>query len=245
MRNENDEHLENFFDESKNYKIFPNGKACRIFPMKYVSYDERPLIDSNDEKSWWKTLTFKSDLWSYENEVRIAILSLSQNQIIFPRTLHYKPSSLKEIICGANMKFGTFKKLKDFAEKLPNEISISVATLSDTSYELKIKKLNADALKKIIENYCGLISSSNNIFAHSNISKIQLSQKKIQEHWTESVKNILMHRAISDFKLNEFNIADMIKQGGKKISDILNAEDITLSNFMNSMAKNIKYLAKK
>lgn len=143
------------------------------------------------------------------------------------------------------MKFGTFKKLKDFAEKLPNEISISVATLSDTSYELKIKKLNADALKKIIENYCGLISSSNNIFAHSNISKIQLSQKKIQEHWTESVKNILMHRAISDFKLNEFNIADMIKQGGKKISDILNAEDITLFNFMNSMAKNIKYLAKK
>lgn len=242
---ENDEHLENFFDESKNYKIFPNGKACRIFPMKYVSYDERPQIDPNDEKSWWKTLTFKSDLWSYENEVRIAILSLSQNQIIFPRTLHYKPSSLKEIICGANMKLGTFKKLKDFAEKLPNEISISVATLSDTSYELKIKKLNADALKKIIENYCGLISSSNNIFNHSNISKIQLSQKKIQEHWTESVKNILMHRAISDFKLNEFNIAEMMKQGGEKTADILNAEDVTLSNFMDSMEKNIKYLAKK
>lgn len=117
--------------------------------------------------------------------------------------------------------------------------------LSETSYELNIKKLNADALKKIIENYCGLISSSNNIFAHSKISKIQLSQKKIQEHWTESVKNILMHRAISDFKLNEFNIADLMKQGGKKTADILNEEDVTLSNFMNSMAKNIKYLAKK
>lgn len=147
---ENDEHLTKFFDESKNKHLFSsaNGNACRIFPMKYVSYDKRPQIDPNDEKSWWKTLTFKSDLWAYENEVRIAVISY--NQIIFPDLLHYKPSSLKEIICGANMKLGTFKKLKDFAEKLPNEISISVATLSDTSYELKIKKLNADALKKII-----------------------------------------------------------------------------------------------
>ena len=238
---ETDEHLIKFFDESKNKYLFSsaNGNACRIFPMNYVSYNERPQIDTSDETSWWKVLTFKSDLWSYENEVRIVVFS--QNQIIFPRTLHYKPSSLKEIICGANMKLGTFIKLTELVEKLPNEISIFVATLSETSYELDIKKLNADSLKKIVENYCGLISSSNNIFNHS----FNLSQKKIRQYWVETIKDIVMHRAISDFKLDKFNIADMVKQGGEKTADIPNAEEITLFNFMDSMTKNIKYLAKK
>lgn len=247
---ENDEHLENFFDESKNYKIFPNGKACRIFPMNYVSSEERPLIDMRDEmKSWARVLTFKSDLWKYEEEVRIAILSLSQDQIIFPRTLHYQPNCFKEIICGANMKLDAFKRLTEFVEKLPNEISIFIATLSETSYELNIKKLDADSLKKIVENYHGLLSLSNNIFNHASILEIQhsfnLSQRKIQQYWSETVKDILIHRAISDFKLDKFNIADMVKQGGKKTAYILNEEDITLSNFMDSMAKNITYLAKK
>ena len=37
--NENDEHLANFFDETKNQKLFPKGKACRLIPIRYVSFD--------------------------------------------------------------------------------------------------------------------------------------------------------------------------------------------------------------
>ncbi|MBR6012726.1 MAG: DUF2971 domain-containing protein [Selenomonadaceae bacterium] len=245
---ENDKHLKKFFDESNDQKFFPKGKACRIFPMKYVSAKERPLIDmSNERKSWAEILTFKSDLWSYEKEVRIAILSF--NTKTFPRTLHYQPNCFKEIICGANMKFKTFIKLKDFVEKLPNknEISIFVATLSDTSYSLNIKKLHTESLKKITDNYFGLLSLGDNIFKHSNILKIKrsfkLSTQKIKEYWTSSVKNTLMHRIISDFKFCEFDIAKMARQGGEKPANILTEEDITLSEFMDSIAKNIKNLA--
>ena len=247
---ENDEHLENFFDESKNYKSFPDGKACKILSMNYVSSEERPLIDINDEmKGWAEILTFKSDLWKYEEEVRIAILSLSP--MTFPRTLHYRPNCLKEIICGANMKLETFKKLKVFVDTLPNknEISIFVATLSDTAYSLSIKKLSSESLKKITENYLGLLFLGDRIFQHSNISNIQqsfnLSSKKIKEYWTASVKNSLMHRIMSDFKFSEFNIAEMARQGGEKSANIFSEEDITLSAFMDSTAKNIKYLAEK
>lgn len=58
---ESDEHLDEFFDENKNQKLFPNGKACRLLPITYVSFADRPSIDMTDEqKSWEEILTFKS-----------------------------------------------------------------------------------------------------------------------------------------------------------------------------------------
>ena len=66
------------------------------------------------------------------------------------------------------MNLGTFKKLKDFVEKLPNEISIFIATLSDTSYELNIKKLNADSLKKSLKIIAGYFPPAT---TYSNILK--------------------------------------------------------------------------
>ena len=58
---EQDEHLEKFFDEDKNRHLFPHNKACRLFPMTYVSFDKRPSIDmTNENESFLNILTFKS-----------------------------------------------------------------------------------------------------------------------------------------------------------------------------------------
>lgn len=243
---ENDEHLINFFDETRNQKFFPNGKACRLFPMTYVAFDERPSIDMNDEnKSWTEILTFKSDLWKYEQEVRIMVHSY--DQIIFPRTLHYKPDCLKEIICGANMKLKTFIDLKNFIDKLSNakNISISVATLSDSAYKLLIKKLDSESLEMISKNYLGLCSPDE-IFTHSGISELKeiykIGKRKIKKDWNESLDNLLIHRVISDFKFNEMKIAEMLKQGGNAPANICSSQDITLSLFLDTMTNNVKYL---
>ena len=156
----NDEHLGNFLDETRNQKLFLNTKACRLLPIKYVSFDERPSIDMTDErKSWAEILTFKSNLWEYEQEERIMIYN--NEHAIFPRTLCYKPYCLKEIICGANMNLSTFIKLKNCIDKLPNAngISIFLATLSESNYELFIKRLDFDALQMINKNYSYLYSN--------------------------------------------------------------------------------------
>lgn len=243
---ESDEHLVNFFDETKNQKLFPNGKACRLFPMKYVSSDERPSIDmTNEKKSWEEILTFKSDLWKYEQEVRIMVHSY--DQIIFPRTLHYKPDCLKEIICGANMKLKTFIDLKNFIDKLSNasSISIFVATLSESDYELSIQKLNLESLQMISKNYYNLCSPDE-IFTHSGISELKgiykIGEQKIKRYWNESLGNLLIHRVISDFKFNEMKIAEMLKQGGNAPANICSPQDSTLSLFLDTMTNNVKYL---
>lgn len=243
---ESDEHLEKFFDESKNRHLFPHGKACRLFPMKYVSFDERPSIDISDEEDscLMKILTYKSDLWKYEQEVRIIVHSY--DQIIFPRTLYYRPDCLKEIICGANMTLKTFIRLKNFVEKLPtaNNISIFVATLSETSYELTIKKLDTESLQLISKNYCGLCSPDE-IFTHDAINELKeihrIGERKIKQCWNESLDNILIHRAISDFKFNELQIAEMVKQGGNAPANIDSLQDDILSLFLDSMTSNIKF----
>ena len=246
---ESDEHLDKFFDENKNQKLFPNGKACRLLPIMYVPVTARPSIDTTDEqKSWEEILTFKSDLWKYEQEVRIMVHSY--DQIIFPRTLHYKPDCLKEIICGANMKLKTFIRMKNFVDKLPNgkNILISVTTLSDSDYKLLIKKLDSESLRMIGENYYGLYSSDE-IFQHSGINELKeiykIGERKIKEYWNESLDNLLIHRVISDFKLNEMKIAEMLKQGGNAPANICSPQCSTLSLFLDTMTKNIEYLVSK
>lgn len=246
---ESDEHLVNFFDETKNQKLFPNGKACRLFPMKYVSSDERPSIDmTNEQKSWEEILTFKSDLWKYEQEVRIMVHSY--DQIIFPRTLRYQTNCLKEIICGANMKLKTFIRLKNFIEKLPkaSSISIFVATLSESDYKLLIQKLDLESLQMISKNYYNLCSPDE-IFTHSGISELKgiykIGERKIKKYWNESLDNLLIHRVISDFKFNEMKIAEMLKQGGNAPANICSPQCSTLSLFLDTMTKNIEYLVSK
>ena len=193
-------------------------------------------------------LTFKSDLWKYEQEVRIMVHSY--DQIIFPRTLHYKPDCLKEIICGANMKLKTFIRMKNFVDKLPNgkNILISVTTLSDSDYKLLIKKLDSESLRMIGENYYGLYSSDE-IFQHSGINELKeiykIGERKIKEYWNESLDNLLIHRVISDFKLNEMKIAEMLKQGGNAPANICSPQCSTLSLFLDTMTKNIEYLVSK
>ena len=238
---ESDKHLEKFFDETKNQKLFPNGKAFRLFPMTYVSFDERPSIDMTDEqKSWEEILTFKSDLWKYEKEVRIMVHSY--DQIIFPRTLRYQTNCLKEIICGANMKLKTFIRLKNFIEKLPNASSISIFV---ATYELSIQKLNLESLQMISKNYYNLCSPDE-IFQHSGISKLKgiykIGERKIKKDWNESLDNLLIHRVISDFKFNEMKIAEMLKQGGNAPANICSPQDNTLSLFLDTMTDNVKYL---
>lgn len=243
---ESDEHLVNFFDETKNQKLFPNGKACRLFPMKYVSSDERPSIDmTNEKKSWEEILTFKSDLWKYEQEVRIMVHSY--DQIIFPRTLRYQTNCLKEIICGANMKLKTFIRLKNFIEKLPNasSISIFVATLSESDYKLLIQKLDLESLQMISKNYYNLCSPDE-IFTHSGISELKgiykIGEQKIKRYWNESLGNLLIHRVISDFKFNEMKMAEMLKQGDNAPENIYSPQCSTLSLFLDTMTNNVKYL---
>ena len=237
---ESDEHLVNFFDETKNQKLFPNGKACRLLPMKYVSSDERPSIES-----WEEILTFKSDLWKYEQEVRIMVHSY--DQIIFPQTLRYQTNCLKEIICGANMKLKTFIRLKNFIEKLPNasSISIFVATLSESDYKLLIQKLDLESLQMISKNYYNLCSPDE-IFTHSGISELKgiykIGERKIKKYWNESLDNLLIHRVISDFKFNEMKIAEMLKQGGNAPANICSPQCSTLSLFLDTMTNNVKYL---
>lgn len=246
---ESDEHLVNFLDETNNQRLFPNGKACKLLPITYVPVAARPSIDTTDEqKSWTKILTFKSDLWKYEQEVRIMVHSY--DQIIFPRTLHYKPDCLKEIICGANMKLKTFIDLKNFIEKLPNakNISISVATLSDSAYKLLIKKLDSESLEMISKNYYGLCSSDK-IFQHSGIKKLKdtygIGEQRIKSYWNESLDSILLHMAISDFRFNEMKITEMLKQGGNAPANICSPQCSTLSLFLDTMTKNIEYLVSK
>ena len=240
---ESDEHLVNFFDETKNQKLFPNGKACRLFPIQYVSFDKRPSIDmTNEQESLLKILTCKSDLWQYEQEIRIMIHSY--DQIIFPQTLCYRADCLKEIICGANMKLKTFIKLLPNA----NNISIFVATLSESDYTLIIKKLDSESLKIISKNYCNLCSPDE-IFTHSGINELReiyrISERKIKKYWNESLSNILMHRVISDFKFDEMDIAEAVKQGGDAFLSIYSMRDLTISLFLDSMTSDIKYLATK
>lgn len=242
---EQDEHLEKFFDESKNRHLFPHGRACRLLPIEYVSFDKRPSIDISDEEDscLMKILTYKSDLWKYEQEVRIIVHSY--DQMFFPRTLYYRPNCLKEIICGANMTLKTFIRLKNFVEKLPtaNNISIFVATLSETSYELTIKKLDTESLQLISKNYCGLCSPDE-IFTHDAINELKeihrIGERKIKQCWNESLDNILIHRAISDFKFNELQIAEMVKHGGDARISIDSLQDNALSLFLDSMTDNIK-----
>ena len=241
---ESDEHLDEFFDENKNQKLFPNGKACRLLPIMYVPVTARPSIDMTDEqKSWLEILTFKSDLWKYEQEVRIMVHSYDQR--IFPRTLCYKPDCLKEIICGANMKLKTFIDLKNFVDKLPNasSISIFVATLSDSDYKLLIKKLESESLAMISKNYYGLCSSDE-IFQHSGINELKetygIGERRIKSYWNESLDSILIHMAISDFRFNEMKIAEMLKQGGNAPSNISSLQDSTLSLFLDAMIDNVK-----
>ena len=243
---ESDEHLVNFFDETKNQKLFPNGKACRLFPMKYVSSDERPSIDmTNEKKSWEEILTFKSDLWKYEQEVRIMVHSY--DQIIFPQTLRYQTNCLKEIICGANMKLKTFIRLKNFIEKLPNasSISIFVATLSESDYKLLIQKLDLESLQMISKNYYNLCSPDE-IFTHSGISELKgiykIGEQKIKRYWNESLGNLLIHRVISDFKFNEMKMAEMLKQDDNAPANIYSPQCSTLSLFLDTMTNNVKYL---
>lgn len=247
--NESDEHLINFFDETKNQKLFPNGKACRLLPIQYVSFDKRPSIDMTDEReSLLKILTCKSDLWKYEQEIRIMIHSY--DQIIFPQTLYYRSDCLKEIICGANMKLKTFIRLNNFIKRLPNtsNISIFIAILSESAYKLLIKKLNLESLQMISKNYYNLCSPDE-IFNHSGINelreKYRISERKIKKYWNESLSNILMHRVISDFKFNEMNIAEMVKQDGDALSNIYSMQDLTISLFLDSMTSNVKYLVAK
>lgn len=247
--NESDEHLANFFDETKNQKLFPNGKACRLLPIQYVSFDKRPSIDTTDEReSLLKILTCKSDLWQYEQEIRIMIHSY--DQIIFPQTLCYQADCLKEIICGANMKLKTFIRLKNFIDRLPNagNISIFVATLSESDYKLLIKKLDSESLQMISKNYCNLCSPDE-IFTHSGINELReiyrISERKIKKYWNESLSNILMHRVISDFKFNEMDIAEAVKQGGDAFLSTYSMRDLTISLFLDSMTSDIRYLATK
>lgn len=187
-----------------------------------------------------------SNLWKYEHEVRIMVHSY--DQIIFPRTLYYKPDCLKEIICGANMKLKTFIRLKNFVDKLPNakNISISVATLSDCDYKLLIKKLKSESLEMISKNYYELCSSDE-IFQHSGINELKeqygIGERRIKSYWNESLDSILIHMAISDFRFNEMKIAEMLRRGGNAPSNISSIQDDILSLFLDAMTHDLKYLA--
>lgn len=246
---ESDEHLVKFFNEQKNQRLFPNGNACRLLPIKYVSFDERPLIDMTDErKSWAEILTSKSNLWEYEQEVRIMVLS--NNQMIFPRTLYYQANCLKEIICGANMKLKTFIRLKNFIEKLPNanNISISIMTLSESAYKMIIRKLDLESLQMISKNYYSLCSPDE-IFSNSDINELRetygIGERRIKKYWNKSLDNILIHRIVSDFQFDKIKIAEIIKQSGDALSSIYSMRELTISLFLDSMTNDIKYLAAK
>ena len=243
---ESDEYLIKFFDETKNQKLFLDGRVCRLLPIEYVSFNKRPSIDmTNAQESWWKILTFKSDLWKYEAEERIMIYS--NNQIIFPRTLHYKPDCLKEIICGANMTLKAFIELKIFVDKLPNanNISIFVATLSESDYELYIRKLDSESLQMISKNY-SILRSFDKELKRSAVyelkKKYEISEQNIKKYWKKALDNMLIHRIVSDFEFDKIKVAEMVKKRDNVAEESLTQKDV-IYLFMNSMANDIKYFA--
>ena len=203
---------------------------------------------TNEKESLSKILTFKSDLWKYEQEVRIMVHSY--DQIIFPQTLYYQANCLKEIICGANMKLKTFIKLKNFIEKLPNanNISIFIMTLSESAYKMIIRKLDLESLQMISKNYYSLCSPDE-IFSNSDINKLRetygIGERRIKKYWNKSLDSILIHRIISDFQFDKIKIAEIIKQSGDALSSIYSMRELKTSLFLDSMTNDIKYLAAK
>ena len=102
-------------------------------PVKYVSNNKRPIFDvlkiiHRNNNPVHEAIYTKSDLWEYEDEVRIFCYG-GQDHNIFPNILYYKPNCLKEVIFGANVTFNEFAERQQMISKISKDISFSIATL--------------------------------------------------------------------------------------------------------------------
>ena len=191
----NDEHLEKFFDDSKNFKIPFNSKACKLIPINYVSVNDRPkftfkdVINSSEENFMYKIMSTKYDMWKEEHEVRIMVHG--GNQKIFPTQLHYKTENLKEIIFGTRTSLKNvvtiYNVMKNF--QTFNEIAFRFSTLSCNNYALNIVSIASKELNMLEDNYNKLYRLTN-IGGLQAIKELNLKRKTMLKCWQKALDKL-------------------------------------------------------
>ena len=223
--NEQDEHLENFFDIDKNTKELGTCQ-CRIFPIEYVKNDQRPEFHISDKDGINEgILEQKFQAWSYEKEVRIMVRSNEARK--FPCNLNYQADKLREVVFGANMKveqflaiYGVIDEMKKY-KKL--NINVFVATMSSAFYHLIICELLNTSIINIRDNYRKLQYPDKWLFLHDEPKRLadEFTPKKVLKAWRSALNNISINDCIVEIKaFSDVGLEKYLKQGGQRICPI-------------------------
>lgn len=235
---ESDLQLEKFLDKEENQKNIGTYQ-CKLIPVQYVAYDQRPEWRIDDKDQMADILKTKYFQWAYEKEVRIMVRT--DKLYIFPRVLKYRGDSLREIILGANMKIPVLEEIFHVVNH-KTTIKIYTAVLDYETYTLNVKPLAWEEIKILLSNYVRLENPQNWLFSY-NIFKGMLNrygQSKVLKCWKSAVKEISMNDVINMMPiLSKQNLQSILKNTFDRNVD--DEERFQVSLFISYMGEKVKY----